>query len=337
MQKRRILIIVLAVSILVVWRLLHRPNEAPLQHLTGRTMGPIKYSIKYIDKTNYQEEVDQLLNEFNESLSTYIPYSEVSELNQQYHVTFRSGYMYPVLERSLTAYTNSDGAFDPSVGPLVNAWGFGKNKEQRIDSTKIDSLLEYVGFHRVQFDQTTARIPQGYYLDFSASAKGYAVDLVAQFLIDHGVTDYMVEIGGEVSCLGKNKDNKVWKIGINEPSISADEQALFATTFLKDMAMATSGNYRNYHLENGKLVAHTINPKTGYSEVKQLLSASVFAPNCTLADAYATACMVKGVQGSIDMIEKLDEVECFLIYTDDQGLFTTYASPGIAKQIEVLD
>ncbi|WP_109832984.1 FAD:protein FMN transferase [Reichenbachiella versicolor] len=337
MQKRRILIILLAVGVLVIWKQIHQPKEEPLQHLTGTTMGPIPYSIKYVDNRDLQSSIDSLLNAFNESLSTYISYSELSMFNKTNKIQFRSPFIYPVMEMSKEAFEMSNGAFDPTVGPLVNAWGFGKDKSARIDSLKIDSLLQFVGYDKVTFDQSEATKPDGFFLDFSASAKGYAIDLVADMLRQKQIHDFMIEIGGEVICSGKNKKNKTWKIGINEPSLTANKSALFATTFLQDKAMATSGNYRNYHMSGDKIVAHTINPKTGYSEVRNLLSATVFAENCTMADAYATACMVLGVQESIKMLERIDGVDGFLIYTDDNGKFQWYTSPAMINQIEVLD
>jgi len=337
MQKRRILIVLLAIGILVIWKQLHQPEETPLQFLTGTTMGPIHYEVKYLHENNYQKEIDSILNGFNESLSTYIPNSELSKLNREGKIKYRSPYLYSVLTLSKEVFENSDGAFDPTVGPLVNAWGFGKDKKLRMDSTYIDSLLQFVGFDRVSFNNQGVEIPQGFYLDFSASAKGYAVDLVVEFLRSNQIKNYMVEIGGEVACQGKNEREKTWLIGINRPSIIASRTDHFALTFLNNQAMATSGNYRSYYELDGKMIAHTINPKTGYSEVRNLLSATIFASNCTLADAYATACMVKGVDRSIEMIEKINGVEGFLIFSNDNGALEYYTSHGALKQIEVLD
>lgn len=300
-------------------------------------MGPIPYSIKYKDSRDLQLEIDSLLSAFNESLSTYISYSELSLFNKSNTAQYTSPFFYPVLELSREVYEKSGGNFDPTVGPLVNAWGFGKNKKARVDSTQIDSLMQFVGFDQVKFDQKGVSKPGGFYLDFSASAKGYAIDLVADLLKDKGITDYMVEIGGEVSCAGKNPKNNVWKIGIQKPSTSADKVTAFATSFLKNKAMATSGNYRNYYLVDNQMVAHTINPKTGYSEIRNLLSATIFSESCGLADAYATAAMVMGVEQSIEMIERIEEIEGFLIYTDDKGEFQSYVSKGMAKQIDILD
>ena len=339
MQKRRIFTVVLAVSILIIWYNLRKAQSDTLIHLTGVTMGTIPYSIKYMDDedANYQSEVDSILLAFNQSLSTYIPNSEISRFNQLDTLVFETSFMYPVMAMSREVFEKSSGSFDPTVGPLVNAWGFGKNKAARMDSTKIDSLLAFVGYDKIDFSQKGASKPTGMQLDFSASAKGYAVDVIAGFLNDRGAQQFMVEIGGEVTCKGRNQDGHIWKIGIEKPSMNKSRSELFATTFVNNKSIATSGNYRNYYEEKGRIIAHTIDPFTGYPSKHQLLSASIYASNCTLADGYATACMVMGLDKAIAMIEVTNEIEGFLIYSDDQGELRWYTSQGVSNQIEVLD
>lgn len=339
MQKRRILIIVLAIAILVVWRELHKDEEAKLIHLTGQTMGVVPYSIKYLDMTgrNYKEEIDSLLVDFNNSLSTYISTSEVSRFNTSDSITYQTPYFYPMLQISREIFDKSEGAFDPTIGPLVNAWGFGPEKKLTLDSTLINSLLLTVGFDNVVFDEEMAAKSPGIMLDFSATAKGYAVDVVADFLKAEGIVNFMVEIGGEVVCGGKNEKSNYWKIGIEKPDMSPDMSNLFATTFVKNTALATSGNYRNYYKEDGRIISHTISPFTGYSIRHNLLSASIYAPSCALADGYATACMVMGLEKSIEMIEKNSELEGFLIFSDEDGKLSHYTSKGISSVIEVLE
>jgi len=338
MQKRRILLIVLAVGILIVFRQLNPVKTQVLQHLTGITMGTIPYSIKYlaVEENNYQLEVDSILVVFNQSLSTYIPDSEISRFNHNDSLTYESTFLYPVLKMSQEMFDNSNGAYDPTIGPLVNAWGFGPKKKAMLDSAIVDSLLKVVGFEQVIFDETAATKPPHTYLDFSASAKGYALDVIANFLERHDVDSYMIEIGGEVRCQGQNQNQTVWKIGIEKPELNQGLGNPYATVFVNDRSLATSGNYRNYYEENGRIIAHTISPFTGYTVAHNLLSASVFAPNCTLADGYATACMVLGLEGSIEMIEKLNGIDAFFIYSDQNGELKHFATAGIELQIEVL-
>ncbi len=331
--------VVLAVAILFIWRQVRLSKADQLIVIKGATMGTIPYSIKYIHGSENvsKRHVDSILVAFNQALSTYISDSEISLFNESDSITFTSPFMFPVLEMSREVYDNSNGAFDPTVGPLVNAWGFGKNKDSRMDSAQIDSLRALVGYNKVRYSQKGAKKPQNIVLDFSASAKGYAIDVVAQHLNEKGIHHFMVEIGGEVSCKGRNQEGNVWKIGIEKPSMEGSQGNLFATTFVNNKSIATSGNYRNYYMENGKIISHTIDPYTGYPSRHSLLSASIYASNCTLADGYATACMVMGLEKAIEMIEKNNGLEGFLIYSDDEGQLRWYASEGIANQVEVLD
>ncbi|MEO9965680.1 MAG: FAD:protein FMN transferase [Reichenbachiella sp.] len=338
MQKRRILLIVLAVGVLIVFRQLNPMESKVMHHLTGTTMGTIPYSIKYMapEQSMYKTEVDSILVAFNQSLSTYISDSEISRFNINDSLAYESSLLYPVLKLSREIFENTQGAYDPTIGPLVNAWGFGPEKKSTLDSVVVDSLLAVVGFDQVVFNERFATKPAHTYLDFSASAKGYALDVIASFLHHNKVSNYMIEIGGEVRCLGQNQNNSVWKIGIEKPEMNQAVGNPFAVTFVKNRSLATSGNYRNYYQENGKIIAHTISPYTGYSVSHNLLSASIFAPNCTLADGYATACMVLGLEKSIEMIEKLNGIDAFFIYSGEDGTLKSYATAGIESQIEIL-
>lgn len=332
------MLVALAIGILIVYRQIKPVESRVLQHLTGTTMGTIPYSIKYMagEADNYQIQIDSLLGAFNQSLSTYIPSSEISRFNQQDSISFESTFFYPVLEMSEEMYENSGGAYDPTIGPLVNAWGFGPEKKSSLDSAKVDSLLNVVGFDQISFNKKFATKPSHTYLDFSASAKGYALDVIAQFLEARMITDFMIEIGGEVRCQGQNENNAVWKIGIEKPEMGQSAGNPFAIAFVNNRSLATSGNYRNYYVEDDKIIAHTISPFTGYTVSHTLLSASIFAPNCTLADGYATACMVVGLDEAIKMIEKLNGIDAFFIYSGEDGSLKSYATAGIQSQIEVL-
>ncbi|MEM8895127.1 MAG: FAD:protein FMN transferase [Bacteroidota bacterium] len=274
---------------------------------------------------------------FNNSLSTYIPNSEISRFNDSDSIAFESEYLRDILIKSKEIYELTSGAFDPTVGPLVNAWGFGPGSEQNLlDSLTVDSLLNLVGFNKVNFDDQGATKPKGdLYLDFSAIAKGYGVDVVSEFLEAQGIANYMVEIGGEVRCKGKNTTGRNWLIGIDDPNVSQNERRLKATVYLEDMSLATSGNYRNFYIKDGQKVSHTISPYTGFPVEHSLLSASVFAKDCMSADAYATGFMVMGYEQSLKIIEQSDDVQAFLIYSDAQGEIQTYATPGIANYLNV--
>jgi len=308
-----------------------------MTYVSGQTMGTIQYNVKYLgdDVPNYKSEIDSVLKAFNQSLSTYIPNSEISHLNKTGRLDKPTQMFQDVIVRSNVVFETTSGAFDPTVGPLVNAWGFGPDKIVKVpDSSKIDSLRMWVGFDRIKFSADSVVMDQEMYLDFSAIAKGYAVDLVAQFLESNDIFNYMVEIGGEVVAKGVNQDNEIWKIGIEDPMVNRDEQKLLAIVRLKDLGMATSGNYRNYYEVGGRTIAHTIDPRTGYNTNHSLLSASVFASDCMTADAYATAFMVLGVEESKRIVESND-LEAFLIYQGENGELKSYISEGLKSLVDL--
>lgn len=329
-KRSRIYLIVLMLSIFAVYTYReNRPKEVLVQ---GTTMGTIAYNVKYLDRKqrNFKKQIDSLLRDFNQSLSTYIPDSEISTFNLKGKVNFQLPYFYDVLEASKRVNEVTGGAFDPTVGPLIDAWGFGDGKFIGPDSSQVDSLMEFVGLDKINFDNNYAvKTVPGVKLNFSAIAKGQAIDVVGDWLSTQGLKNYMVEIGGEVRAQGKNVEGDYWTIGIEVP----DEKrigGLFDALHLENQGMATSGNYRNFRiLEDGRKVAHTINPSTGYPKMQTLLSATVLAPNCMLADAYATACMVLGKEKSIALIESDPTLECYLIFADENGETQTYLSKGL--------
>lgn len=307
-------------------------NLVPVQ-LTGQTMGSIAYNVKYLEKDgrNFKEEIDSLLILFNRSLSTYIPDSEISRFNKGTILKFESPFFFPVLMRSKEIHDQTGGAFDPTIAPLVNAWGFGPEGRQQPDSLKIDSLLRTVNFRNVYFDSLSiCKLEPGVKLDLSAIAKGYAVDLVADLLVKNGVENLMVEIGGEAVCKGKNFYGDTWAIGIDDPLLSGGSQAI---VHIDNRAIATSGNYRNFYEKDGIKYSHTISPFTGYPVQHSLLSASVFASDCMTADAFATAFMVLGLEESIKILEHQGNLDAFLIYNDKEGNLQTHTTEGIKENI----
>ncbi len=327
--------IVLIALILVVYNYRESKKAEKFLEIEGSTMGTT-YHVKYLDDNgvNYKAPVDSVLILFNQSLSTYIPESEISTFNSKLSLNFKSEYFLPVLEKSKEVYLASEGAFDPTVMPLVNAWGFGFKNQENIDSLKIDSILAFVGFEHVKYtDSILIKDRQGVMLDFSAIAKGYGVDVVGELLESKGITNYMVEIGGEVRCRGKNNKGNIWLIGIDNPKYNEDGKSIKATVKLENISLATSGNYRNFYIKNGVKYAHTINPKTGYPVNHSLLSASVFAKDCMTADAYATAFMVMGHEKAIKLSEK-NGLLVYLIYQNEKGgKEETYMSEGLKTMI----
>lgn len=335
--RSRILPLIFVIALFVVFFVRKEPEKQQMMLLQGRTMGPIEYTVKYLSSsgTSFQTEVDSILSSFNQSLSTYIPDSEISRFNQTDSLAFESGFFYPVLVASREVYEITGGAFDPTVGPLVNAWGFGPGKTPTADTARIDSLMALVGFDGIRFTDTyVVKETPGMYLDFSAVAKGYAVDLVGNFLSLKGVQNYMVEIGGEVVCRGKNERGELWLIGVDNPDLDAVSRNISATVYVENRAMATSGNYRNFYEKGGIKYAHTIDPATGRPVQHSLLSASVFAADCMTADALATACMVMGVEKSVRLMESNPALDAIFIYNGPDGKMHSYATSGIRQQIK---
>ena len=239
-----------------------------------------------------------------------------------------------VLKKSQEVYKRCGGAFDPTVGPLVNVWGFGPEGATPKDSIDINQLLPLVGFDKISFDENMVRKSQPeIYLDFSAIAKGYAVDVVASLLEERGISNMLVEIGGELVARGVNDKGEIWKVGINQPDEKDFTNELFSIVALDNKALATSGNYRNYYEIDSVRYSHTIDPRTGYPVQHGLLSATVVAPDCMTADAYATALMVMGTENAILLLDQLEELEAFLIYNDSSGVVQTYISESLKPYI----
>ncbi|MEQ8519471.1 MAG: FAD:protein FMN transferase [Cytophagales bacterium] len=333
-KKSAIYPIVLIVLVLIVYQYRESKKAETSIQIEGNTMGTT-YHIKYIDykKINYKSEIDDLLVDFNQSLSTYISDSEISQFNQSDSIIFKSEFFLPVLIKAKEVYEFSNGSFDPTVMPLVNAWGFGFKNSENIDSTDIDSLMQFVGFEHIMYNEKSIKKDtSGVMLDFSAIAKGYAVDLIGEYLEERGIKNYMVEIGGEVRCRGKNNKNSIWLIGIDNPKYNEDGKSLKATVKLENLSLATSGNYRNFYVKEGVKYAHTINPITGYPVDHTLLSASVFSEDCMTADAYATAFMVMGTEETMELSQKLG-LMIYLVYSDENGETVSYMSDGLRKMI----
>ena len=334
-QKKNIIYsVVLLLALGATW--LYRQGQKPtidpsFLAIQGQTMGT-SYSVKYKDKQqrDLKPGVDSLLEQFNQSVNHYLPDSEISRFNRTDSLQFGLPYFYPVLQRSAEVYQTTNGAFDPTVAPLVNAWGFGPEGGELPDSLAVDSLLRLVGFNNIRFNQQhVAKRQPNVQLNFSAVAKGYGVDVVADYLRQRGITDMMVEIGGEVVAQGTNPKGEAWRIGIDNPEQPGQMEV---AVVLVDQALATSGNYLNYYERDGQKYAHTIDPRTGYPVQHSVLSASVVADDCMTADAYATAFMVLELEETQAILAQNPTLEAYLIY-DDQGTLKTFVTPGIKSSV----
>ncbi len=291
--------------------------------IRGLTQGTT-YSIKYNspDSTNYHPQIQRILEAIDSSMSTYRENSIISRINRNDPSVKVDEYFSGVYQTAQKVSSMTDGAFDITVAPLVNAWGFGFTEKKELDDTRVDSLLEFVGYETIRLeDGRIYKKDERTMIDMNAVAKGYTVDEVSEFLENEGVSDYMVEIGGEVRTRGKNPDGVYWRIGIDKPidSSNATTRELQAIVSLKNQAVATSGSYRQFYIEDGVKYSHTINPKTGYPVEHNLLSVSVFAEECGFADALATAFMVMGREKSKRLLENHSSVGAYFIYSDEEG------------------
>lgn len=313
-------------------------QEASPIDFSGQTMGTT-YHVIYYDAAgrNLQRGVDSVLVAFNEALSNYIPNSELSRFNRTTLHKFESSYFPEVLRLSREVYQQTNGAYDPTVAPIVNAWGFGTEDSRTPDQQTIDSLLQYVAFDSIYFDSVSVcKLKKGVQLNFNAAAKGYGGDVVAQYLASEGIKNLFVEIGGEVVCRGTKPGDIYWAIGIETPVEGRAGGSATAILSLTDKGVATSGNYRNYYVKDGVKYAHTISPKTGKPVTHSLLSATVVAADCGIADAYATAFMVMGIDKAKAIVEATEGLEAFFIYSNEQGAMETIATPGLQDKVQAL-
>lgn len=303
-------------------------------------MGVVTYHITYQDSIDYQLSLDSLMTAINKEVSTYVPSSAISRFNQSETGIQLNGELHFIenVKAAQLAHKRSQGHFDPTVMPLVNYWGFGytsKDKVKAVETERIEELVRLVGMDQITLtDVEIAKPEAGIQLDFSASAKGYFVDQVALFLDSKNVDNYMVEIGGEARTKGKNEQGNLWRLGVNTPSEDATVNELFALIPLENEAIATSGNYRNYYTVDGITYSHTISPVTGIPERTQLLSATIVTYECTYADAYATACMVMGLDAAQEWVNSLEGVEGFFIYSGDQNNMQTITTAGLEGRVQ---
>ena len=306
-------------------------NRTPEVYTTnsGHIFGT-QYNIKYKSVEDLHKEVKATLLQVDNSLSMFNKNSIISAFNNNNRDTTANEMFTEVFNLAQEISAKTGGAFDITVAPLVNAWGFGFKKGELPDSATVEELRSKVGYATVSLvDGKLAKQNPGTMLDCSAIAKGYGCDMVARLLDSRNITDYMIEIGGEVVTKGKNDRGTAWNISISKPTenTTGSHNAHQRIVAISGKAMATSGNYRNFRIENGKKYAHTIDPRTGYPVQHSLLSATVIAENCAKADAYATSFMVMGLEKAIEQC-KSDSIEAFFIYSNENGALQTYATEG---------
>ncbi len=297
--------------------IIRQQHSMPYQHDEGFIFGTV-YSITYQSDDNLKADIEAELQKVDCEFSMFNEKSTVARINRGEDVR-RSSMFQEVFELAQTVNRETDGAFDITVAPLVNAWGFGFKHEQLPTRHQVDSLLKI----RNQYD-------------FAAIAKGYGSDVVARLLRSRGIKNFMVEIGGEIVTQGISEKRVPWKIGVTKPtddslSVSGELQTVLNVT---DMAMATSGNYRNFYYKGGKKYAHTIDPKTGYPVQHSLLSATVLAKSCAMADAYATSFMVMGGERAKAVLERHPELMAYFIFSQPDGSNAVWFSPSLKRKIE---
>ncbi len=332
---KKVLPILFILVVLVVAGIAVGRKNADYQHDSGLVFGT-SYNITYQSNDNLKPEIEKTLAEVDASLSPFNEKSVITHVNKNEAVTLDDHFI-TVFRLSSEIYKDTEGAFDITVAPLVNAWGFGFKNGITPDCHAIDSLMQFVGFDKVKLqDGKIIKTDDRLMLDCSAIAKGYGVDAVARLLKSKGIDNYMVEIGGEIVASGENPKGSPWRIGVSKPdddsvNVSNEIQGIIN---ISNRAMATSGNYRNFYYKGGKKYAHTIDPKTGCPVQHSILSATVVSDECAKADAYATAFMVMGLDKAKAVLARHKDMMAYFIYSDDKGNNKVWYSPSLKANLE---
>ncbi len=311
-------------------------TELKMHKIVGEAQGTY-YAISYFDSKNrsLKPQFDSLLSAFDMSASNYKDQSIISKVNRNESVVLDDIFI-GNFKLAMRVSRETNGDFDITVRPLVEAWGFGKKKAEDMDSSIVKNILEYVGYHKVKLDsgriiKTDSRLQ----LDFDALAQGYSVDVLAKYLESIGVKYYLIDVGGEIYASKSKPDGDLWKVGVETPKDSATYgESLSAVFPLSLKGMATSGNYRKFYVKDGIKYAHTINPHSGYPIASRLLSVTVIAKTAAAADAYATSFMVMGLDKSKKFVSKHPELEVFFIFSDSKGEYGYFTSDGLKDIIE---
>ena len=317
------------------------PKDVIMRANKGFALGTT-YSIQYEidDETkDYQEDIENVFHVVNKSMSAYIPTSDISRINRGETDVVVDDYFKTVYNFSREVYEKTDGYFDPSVGALVNAWGFGPEKPiNNLTSAQVDSILQFTGFDKVRLS-SEGKITKAHpsvTFDFNALGKGYAIDLIGKMFDEKGVKNYIIEVGGEILTRGKNTQRvQPWTVAIDSPIQDGEERQYMEYIFLENKAMATSGNYRKFRIdpETGDHYVHILNAKTGYPMKNNVLSVSVVADNCMKADAYATAFMVMPYEKTKQLLSELTDVDAYVVSRDQYGNIQKYTTKGFQDLI----
>jgi thiamine biosynthesis lipoprotein len=319
-------------ALLIIFLVSCNNKEPKNTKLSGQVFGT-SYSVIYNSNENYEKQFDSLFYVINKSMSTYIENSDISKINRNEAVEVDEHFT-NVFKISKTIYDVTSGAFDPTIGAVVNAWDFGpEGKIVSLDSLKIDSLMLSVGLDKVKLRRNAiSKQNLNTYLDFNAIAKGYAVDVIATYLESQNVNDYLVEIGGEIRCKGMNKEKQSnWMVGIDKPNFDGSQSVIKAINLI-DGAMATSGTYRKFKLDaEGNRYAHIIDTETGYPSKTNVLSVSVIADDCMTADAYATAFQAMGINKVSELLKTHPELKVFFIFENEGKELETLTLNGFPE------
>lgn len=324
----------LSLLVLIVLSVVSCKQDVTNTKLNGPIFGTF-YDVTYASDSNenYQASLDSIFAAVNQSMSNYQADSDISKVNK-HELEVVDAYFVEVFKASKQIYTETNGVFDPTIGTLVNAWNFGSEQSKtKLDSLKIDSLMQFVGFEKIQLkNNTLIKTDPKPYIDFNAIAKGYAVDLVAEFLESKYVANYLVNIGGELRTKGLNVEKQSgWTVAIENPNFDGS-QSYDKVFVLKDKAMATTGTYRKFKLDaNGKRYAHIIDTKTGYPTKTNILSVSVIAEDCIMADGYATAFQAMGVERVKQFLAEHSELQAYLIFENENMKLETQTFNGFPE------
>lgn len=309
--------------------------------ITGKTMGTTYHikvvSLFYKDTEELKVKIEERLKGINNSMSTFSKESEISRFNRfdsedKFAV---SGDFLRVMMIARKIYELSEGAWDGTVYPLVELWGFG-SKERNSDlpdKKDVEKILMNIGFDMIEISESgyLAKRNRSVSLDLASIAKGFGVDEIAEVIRKEGIDSFLVEIGGEVYASGMRKDGGYWRVGINRPDKDAPLEEVYKTLMLKNKGIATSGNYRNYFEKEKSIYTHVLDPKTGYPVNNGVVSVSVVADNCTFADGLATAIMVMGHKKGLELADKIPEIECYIVVRGKDGKYTDYSSKGFVN------
>lgn len=336
MNKKKLIWQIPFLALLIIGTVLivMQQRSMPYQHDEGMVFGTV-YNITYQYDSDLKQDIEAELQKVDNSLSPFNKCSIISKVNRNENPEVNDMFA-DVFTLAEEVSAQTGGAFDITVAPLVNMWGFGTKQFHRPDKESVDSLMKFVGFNKISLkNKHVVKQDPNIQLDCSGIAKGYGCDVVARFLRSKGIKNFMVEIGGEVVTSGNSEKRVPWKIGVTKPTDDSlqENQELQTVLNVTDKAMATSGNYRNFYVEGGKKFAHTIDPHTGYPVQHSLLSSTVLAHDCATADAYATSFMVLGIDKAKEVLKKHPELMAYFIYSDAKGNLQVWFSPSLKDKI----